>query len=96
MSQPSSSNALEKYVGRSASTSKTTFVLNRLVTVCVIRALFKVTVLFTVKIFLVLFAHLHGKKEDEAKPASLPTFLWKEENVLDGTSDPSAVVSDGA
>lgn len=94
MSQPSS-NALEKYVGRSTSTSKTTFVLNRLITVCVIRSLFKVTVLFTGKIFLVMFIDLHGKKEDETKLISLPTFLWKHENVvLDGTSDPSAVVSD--
>ena len=76
-------------------TNKTTFVLNRLITVCVIRSLFKVTVLFTGMIFLVMFTHLHGKKEDEAKLMPSPSFPWKHENVvLDGTSDPSAVVSD--
>lgn len=42
-----------------------------------------------------MFTHLHGKKEDETKLTSLPTFLWKHENVeLDGRSDPSAVISD--
>lgn len=42
-----------------------------------------------------MFTHLYGKKDDETKLISLPTFLWKHENVmLDETSDPSAVVSD--
>lgn len=42
-----------------------------------------------------MFTHLHVKKENEAKLTSLPTFLWKHENVMsDGMSDPSAVVSD--
>lgn len=37
--------------------------------------------------------HLHSEKEDEAKLVSLSTSLWNRENVLDGTSDPSAVAS---
>lgn len=36
--------------------------------------------------------HLCGRKENETKLMSLPAFLWKHENVLDGMSDPSAVV----
>lgn len=39
-----------------------------------------------------MFMHLHGRKEDEAKLISLPTFLWKREHVLDGMSDASVVV----
>lgn len=92
MLQPSYINALKKYVGRSASTKKTTFVLNRLITVFVIRSFFKVSVLLTGKKNSIMFKHLHGKKEDEAKLISLPTFLWKHENVLYGMSDPSVVV----
>lgn len=42
-----------------------------------------------------MFTHLYVEKENEAKLISLPTFLWKHENVMsDGMSDPSAVVSD--
>lgn len=92
MLQPSYINALKKYVGRSASTRKTTFVVNRLITVFVISSLFKVSVLLTGKKNSIMFMRLHGKKEDEAKLISLPTFLWKHENVLDGMSDPSVVV----
>lgn len=92
MLQPSYINALKKYVGRSASTSKTPFVLNRFVTVIVIRSSFNISVLLTGKIILIMFTHLRGRKEDETKLISLPAFLWKHENVLDGMSDPSAVV----
>lgn len=34
-----------------------------------------------------MFSYLHGRKEDEAKLITLPTFLWKRENVLDGMTD---------
>lgn len=78
-------------MGRSASTSKTTFVLNRLITVFVIRSLFNVSVVLTEKKKF-MFLYLHGRKEDEAKLISLPTFLWKCENVLDAMSDPSVAV----
>lgn len=79
-------------MGRSASTSKTTFVLNRLITVFVIRSLFNVSVLLTGKKKLIMFLYLHDRKEDEAKLIYLPTFLWKHENVLEATSDPSVGV----
>lgn len=51
MSQPSSVNTLEKYVGRSTSTSKTAVVLNKIITVFVVKSLFKVALLFTGNIF---------------------------------------------
>lgn len=64
MSQPASVNTLEKYVGRSTSTSKAAVVLNKIMTAFVVKSLFKVALLLPGNIFSL---RLHSNKEDEAK-----------------------------
>lgn len=64
--QPSSVNALEKYVGRSTSTGKAAFALNKLITLLAIKTFVQSHIVHW-QCVLIMFTLLHNKEKDEAR-----------------------------